>query len=335
MDGASRVVLQEKAGVRARVKAIDALRIFLGVCCVQTLTPIVEEKLRRGEVPRRPLKLLFSFPLNKPETDSESNTQSGTLLEFHEVQCILTLKSGYPVECDLEWEIDIDDVGLPTVRSQLNTLVRETSLLGHQDNDKARHSEGCVVEFARLLHDLVNARDVMRHRNANEDGQEDGRDEVAKTELSLVVDSQSQFQNVLTNIEDDEDNHIPETLSATAGTFASIEEEASSNPQHYYTCRRCRQVLFTDIHLDHASPVCTQNDVHYLKPPPDVSEWICVVTDAAISKGESGGKLVCPDVRCTAKLGTFDWVGRVCKGCGEWIAPLFQISRSAVDRKQK
>jgi len=67
-----------------------------------------------------------------------------------------------------------------------------------------------------------------------------------------------------------------------------------------------------------------------------------------LSSGEIAGKITCPNKKCNAKLGNFDWAG-VCCGCKEWVTPVcflmslpchherlnvlqgFCISRSKVD----
>jgi dual specificity phosphatase 12 len=37
--------------------------------------------------------------------------------------------------------------------------------------------------------------------------------------------------------------------------------------------------------------------------------------------GALAGKIVCPNKRCGAKLGNFDWAG-VCCSCKEWVVPV-------------
>ncbi|KIK68452.1 hypothetical protein GYMLUDRAFT_215067 [Collybiopsis luxurians FD-317 M1] len=49
-----------------------------------------------------------------------------------------------------------------------------------------------------------------------------------------------------------------------------------------------------------------------------------------LEAGEIAGKIVCPNKKCGAKLGNYDWAG-VCCGCKEWVVPGFCISRSKVD----
>ncbi|KAI0792541.1 protein-tyrosine phosphatase-like protein [Abortiporus biennis] len=49
-----------------------------------------------------------------------------------------------------------------------------------------------------------------------------------------------------------------------------------------------------------------------------------------LSKGELAGKIICPNKKCNAKLGNYDWAG-VCCSCKEWVIPGFCIHRSRVD----
>jgi dual specificity phosphatase 12 len=45
-----------------------------------------------------------------------------------------------------------------------------------------------------------------------------------------------------------------------------------------------------------------------------------------LSSGEIAGKITCPNKKCNAKLGNFDWAG-VCCGCKEWVTPVrFRMS---------
>ncbi|KAJ3525256.1 hypothetical protein NMY22_g10653 [Coprinellus aureogranulatus] len=42
--------------------------------------------------------------------------------------------------------------------------------------------------------------------------------------------------------------------------------------------------------------------------------------DHFLQNGETSGKITCPNQRCKAKLGNYDWVGVEC-GCKEWVIP--------------
>ncbi|KAI4522304.1 hypothetical protein K525DRAFT_199118 [Schizophyllum commune Loenen D] len=52
--------------------------------------------------------------------------------------------------------------------------------------------------------------------------------------------------------------------------------------------------------------------------------------DHFLENGEIAGKITCPNPKCRAKLGNYDWAGVQC-GCKEWVTPGFCINRSKVD----
>ncbi|KAJ7064795.1 hypothetical protein C8F01DRAFT_1128222 [Mycena amicta] len=49
-----------------------------------------------------------------------------------------------------------------------------------------------------------------------------------------------------------------------------------------------------------------------------------------LEEGQIAGKIMCPNPKCGAKLGNYDWAGMCC-GCKEWVTPGFCINRSKVD----
>lgn len=49
-----------------------------------------------------------------------------------------------------------------------------------------------------------------------------------------------------------------------------------------------------------------------------------------LEEAQIAGKILCPNKKCGAKLGNYDWAG-VCCGCKEWVTPGFCINRSKVD----
>lgn len=49
-----------------------------------------------------------------------------------------------------------------------------------------------------------------------------------------------------------------------------------------------------------------------------------------LSKGDISGKITCPNEKCGAKIGNYDWAGVQC-GCREWVTPGFCIARNKVD----
>ena len=40
-----------------------------------------------------------------------------------------------------------------------------------------------------------------------------------------------------------------------------------------------------------------------------------------MKKGDVSGKIVCPNEKCGAKIGNYDWAGVQC-GCKEWVTPV-------------
>jgi len=40
-----------------------------------------------------------------------------------------------------------------------------------------------------------------------------------------------------------------------------------------------------------------------------------------LQQGEIAGKISCPNPKCSAKVGNYDWTGVPC-GCGEWVTPV-------------
>jgi hypothetical protein len=40
-----------------------------------------------------------------------------------------------------------------------------------------------------------------------------------------------------------------------------------------------------------------------------------------LEDGQLSGKIICPNKKCAAKLGNYDWAG-VCCGCKQWVTPV-------------
>lgn len=40
-----------------------------------------------------------------------------------------------------------------------------------------------------------------------------------------------------------------------------------------------------------------------------------------LASGTLAGKIICPNEKCKAKIGSFDWAGVQC-GCKEWVVPV-------------
>jgi len=46
--------------------------------------------------------------------------------------------------------------------------------------------------------------------------------------------------------------------------------------------------------------------------------------DPFLQEGKLAGKILCPNERCKAKLGNYDWAGVAC-GCKEWVIPVGKL----------
>lgn len=48
-----------------------------------------------------------------------------------------------------------------------------------------------------------------------------------------------------------------------------------------------------------------------------------------LEKGQLAGKIICPNPKCGAKLGNYDWAGVNCS-CKEWVTPVSMYLDSRV-----
>jgi len=61
---------------------------------------------------------------------------------------------------------------------------------------------------------------------------------------------------------------------------------------------------------------------YFVEPMP----WMTPLID----QGNVSGKINCPNKKCNAKLGNYDWAGVACS-CQEWVTPAFCLHKSKVD----
>eukprot|EP00111_Clytia_hemisphaerica_P007622 TCONS_00022163-protein len=94
-----------------------------------------------------------------------------------------------------------------------------------------------------------------------------------------------------------------------------------------YSCRRCRCVLFENVHLvggHHISTDCTLYLLDYTNLP----LWI----QQAVEKGYwTKGKLHCPE--CESRIGAFNFVNLITCGCNQDVSPAVYFVRSKLDEK--
>jgi hypothetical protein len=102
-----------------------------------------------------------------------------------------------------------------------------------------------------------------------------------------------------------------------------FDDSEYSDVKCIFRCRSCRCLLFDDHELSEHSK---KSDVtmcrsYSLETAP---EWLNL---------EIEGKILCPNEICSAKLGSWSWVGSRCS-CNDsvWISPSFQFTASKVDK---
>jgi len=101
----------------------------------------------------------------------------------------------------------------------------------------------------------------------------------------------------------------PSTLSMSPLGSASTSGSGGGNP--FFKATFSPPIL--------ANPKCSGYFVEPMK-------WM----EPFLNEGQMAGKIVCPNSKCGAKLGNYDWAGVRCS-CKEWVVPGFCIHRSKVD----
>jgi len=102
-------------------------------------------------------------------------------------------------------------------------------------------------------------------------------------------------------------------------------------------CRSCRRLLaLPDAIIEHTPGIGERSEVsliskfvskpgctlHFLEP----HAWM----EGIGNSYNEGGKLLCPNSNCKAKLGAFHWSGSSCS-CNAWVTPSFAIHKEKVD----
>ncbi|KAK7421492.1 tyrosine protein phosphatase yvh1 [Neonectria punicea] len=91
-------------------------------------------------------------------------------------------------------------------------------------------------------------------------------------------------------------------------------------------CKKCRRTLATaPFIVDHkpAKKDSTAACQHFFVEP---LGWMRSI----LEQGELNGRLLCPNAKCGAGVGRYDWKGFRCS-CGDYISPAFSLQRARVD----
>ena len=93
-------------------------------------------------------------------------------------------------------------------------------------------------------------------------------------------------------------------------------------------CKKCRRPLATSRFIIDHKPSAEDRGVsgpcpHFFVEP---LSWM----RSELEKGTLNGRLQCPNQRCGAAVGRYDWKGFKC-ACGGWVTPAFSLQRARVD----
>lgn len=114
----------------------------------------------------------------------------------------------------------------------------------------------------------------------------------------------------------------------------------------YYTCGKCRSILFYRRQVLHEGTSGHGNDGTGVSQVKEgwgkangaykgvggkcSSVFTSDMPDWAEAAAGNDGCLMCP--KCKARVGSFSWSGAPCS-CGKWVTPAFQFQLSRVDPK--
>lgn len=129
MNGREKVQRQIRVGTRPLVEAIDNLRLTFGFENVKSLTPIVESKLRNGNVPQRPLQVSFNP------------------IDGNDISCVFTIPVRFPEEPY--------SVGIQTAISIPDDKAEEYVALEESIGGISSVHSSSVVDGARAVKDIL------------------------------------------------------------------------------------------------------------------------------------------------------------------------------------
>jgi len=135
-------------------------------------------------------------------------------------------------------------------------------------------------------------------------------------------------------------------LRAALAKDGEVEEPAKKKNLR---CRKCRSLLGTEDYLVPHTPKPARSidaavDMSSLPLPNPEAGALSLSTTAcghlfiqplswmrpALETGELEGRLLCPNKRCEALVGRWNWKGLKCS-CGVWVTPAFALQKGRVD----
>jgi len=98
--------------------------------------------------------------------------------------------------------------------------------------------------------------------------------------------------------------------------------------------------VFTDIDLITHTPLRSDKQVEFAgKNRKNANEDGGMCSSYFVSSNpslgtfdEAEGPILCPNLKCKFRLGTYNWAGAQCS-CGEWVVPALMMTKSKIDIK--
>ncbi|KAK2592644.1 tyrosine protein phosphatase yvh1 [Conoideocrella luteorostrata] len=125
-----------------------------------------------------------------------------------------------------------------------------------------------------------------------------------------------------------EDEEGPSAVAGQTATTAGQDTELTLR------CKRCRRALATAPFINQHVPSTSSKSLapgqacpHYFIEP---LSWM----RSELEKGELNGRFSCPNERCGAAVGRYDWKGIRC-ACGGWVTPGLSLQRARVDEEAR
>ncbi|KYK54275.1 dual specificity phosphatase [Drechmeria coniospora] len=98
-------------------------------------------------------------------------------------------------------------------------------------------------------------------------------------------------------------------------------------------CKKCRRTLATSRYIQAHNPAPRPHSLPQTSCPHHFVEPLSWMR-AELEKGQLSGRLLCPNERCGAGVGRYDWKGIRC-ACGAWVTPALSLQRARVDEEVK
>ena len=167
---------------------------------------------------------------------------------------------------------------------------------------------------------------------------DDAGDKTAETEPTTANSNEETPAVEAEEQRPEEPEHAPPPLPE--GADPSL---AAAATRTRYECRRCRLPLFvSDELLSHSDDATARGHKSFLTKKyavqdltsscsslfldPEQTAWVAEQANV----GGNSGDLVCPNAKCSMKLGSWSWVGSQCS-CGQWVNPSFKVVASKLD----